>query len=64
MARDGRYDRTAKLTSLEDRLEALERVNVERGIGKPSTKQEQAIIFLVANMALFEEMIEKCRATV
>jgi hypothetical protein len=43
---------------------ALERVNVERGIGKPSTKQAQAIRFMVENRDVVAEMIEKDRATV
>jgi hypothetical protein len=32
MTRDARYDRTARLADLEDRVGALERVNAERGI--------------------------------
>jgi hypothetical protein len=64
MTRDARYDRTARLADLEDRVGALERVNVERGIGRPSTKQAQAIRFMVENQDVIAQMIEQYRATV
>jgi hypothetical protein len=51
-----------RLANLEDRVEALERVNIERGKGKPPTKQARAINFIVANQALLAEMIEKYKA--
>jgi hypothetical protein len=55
----------ARLAALEQRVEALEQINVQRGISKPAqTDQAKAIGFVVANMAALEEMIEKYRATV
>jgi hypothetical protein len=62
---DARFNRTARLAALEQRVEALEQVNVQRGVSKPTqTDKAKAIRFVVANMAALEEMIEKYRATV
>ena len=44
---DARYNRPARLANLEDRVEALERINVERGIGRAQTDQAKAIRFIV-----------------
>jgi hypothetical protein len=46
---DARYRRTARLASLEDQVEALERLNLLRGIAKAQTRQAKAIDFIVAN---------------
>jgi hypothetical protein len=55
----------ARLAALEQRVEALEQINVKRGISKPAqTDRAKVIRFVVANMAALEEMIEKYRATV
>ena len=63
MTNDARYRRMARLAALEQRVEALEQINVKRGISKPAqTDQAKAIRFVVANMAAL--MIEKYRATV
>jgi hypothetical protein len=62
MTRDARYDRTARLADREDRVAALERLNVLRGIAKAQTRQAKAIDFLAEHLTLFEEMIEKYKA--
>ena len=59
---DARYRRTARLADLEDRVGALERLNMLRGIAKAQTRQAKAIDFIIANQAAIAEMIES-RAT-
>ena len=62
---DARYNRTARLSALKQRVEALEQINAQRGVSKPAqTDQAQAIRFMVANMDVIAEMIEKYSATV
>ena len=43
MTRDARYERTARLAALEQRVEALEQINVLRGTGKAYTPQAEAL---------------------
>lgn len=50
---------SGKLESLAERVEALERLNVLRGLAKPATKQARAINLICDNLAVIQEMIEK-----
>ena len=63
MTRDTRDDRTARLVALEERVEALEQINVLRGVSKPATKQARRLISWPQIWRCSRKMIEKYRAT-
>ena len=57
---DARYNRTARLAALEQRVEDLEAINVQRDLSKPAqTDQAKAIKFIVANQAALAELIRE-----
>jgi hypothetical protein len=50
-----------KIERIEERLDALEKVNVLRGFGRATTDQAKAIRFVIKHQAALAELIEKGR---
>jgi hypothetical protein len=55
---DARYERTARLASIEERLDDL-----ELGRTRPRTKAMQAINFIIANQKALQGLIEQANRT-